>query len=80
MTPMTALEELRRCHGFTVDTEAGHLGSVLHVREPRPGDLELHVATPDGVVILPIHAVRHFDAHEQRIAVVLPVAAPSGPA
>jgi hypothetical protein len=65
-------DDLRHCHGFTVDTDAGHLGSVLHVREPRPGVLELHVATPGGVVRVPREAIRHFDAHEKRIAVILP--------
>jgi len=79
MVVMTAIDELRRCHGFTVDTHAGHLGSVLHVREPRPGELELHVATAEGVVIVPATAVRHFDSHEQRLAVVLPVAAGTAP-
>lgn len=66
-------EELRHCHGYTVDTSAGHLGSVLHVREPVPGHLELHVATPEGIVRIPFRAIRHFDAHEKRIAVVLDV-------
>ncbi len=69
---MTHEDDLRHCHGFTVDTDAGHLGSVLHVREPVPGFLVLHVATPTGVVLVPHEAIRHFDAHEKRIAVVLP--------
>jgi len=72
---MTALDEFSRCHGYTVDTDAGHLGSVLHVREPRPGEFELHVATAAGVVVVPASAVRHFDSHEKRIAVVLPAPA-----
>ncbi len=80
MTAMTMIDDLRRCHGFTVDTDTGHLGSVLHVYEPRPGQLELHVSTPDGIVVIPVSAVRHFDAHEQRIAVVLPVGSAAGPA
>jgi len=63
--------ELLHCHGFTVDTADGHLGSVLHVRIARPGEAELHVATPEGIVRIPQHAIRHFDAHEKRIAVVL---------
>jgi len=63
--------ELRTCHGFTVDTDRGHLGSVLHVRTARGGGLELHVSTPEGVIRVPQRSIRHFDPHEKRIAVVL---------
>ena len=67
--PAGSERELRGCHGYTVDTDRGHLGSVLHVRKARSGELELHVATPDGVVRVPRSRIRHFDAHEKRIAV-----------
>ena len=69
--PVGSEAELRACHGFTVDTDRGHLGSVLHVRKGRTGELELHVATREGTLRIPRSRIRHFDPHEKRIAVVL---------
>ena len=68
--PTLPERELRTCHGYTVDTDRGHLGSVVHVRKGREGRLELHVATGEGVVRIPLDRIRHFDPHEKRIAVI----------
>ncbi|HEY6962995.1 MAG TPA: DUF1918 domain-containing protein [Gaiellaceae bacterium] len=68
--PPVSERELRACHGYTVDSAEGHVGSVLHVRKAK-GGLELHVATPQGVVRVPQASIRHFDPHTKRIAVVL---------
>ncbi len=68
--PRLSEQELRSCHGFAVDTDRGHLGSVLHVRKAR-GELELHVMTGNDVVKVPQRCIRHFDPHAKRIAVVL---------
>ena len=61
---------LRNCHGFTVDSADGHLGSVVHVRKARDGRLELHVAASEGIVRIPVDRIRHFDPNEKRIAVI----------
>jgi|GEM_PF-6605132 len=63
--------ELRHSHGWVVDTAGGHLGTVLHVLETPTGHVELVVKTKTDLVHVPEEKIRHFDAHEGRIAIVL---------
>ena len=67
---VSAERSLAHCHGFVVDTDNGHLGSVLHVRETLDGEIELIVGTAAGLIRVKEDAIRHFDPHEGRIAVV----------
>jgi ribosomal 30S subunit maturation factor RimM len=64
-------DELRRSHGWVVDTANGHLGTVLHVLETPSGHVELVIKTKNDLVHIPEDKIRHFDAHEGRIAVAL---------
>jgi ribosomal 30S subunit maturation factor RimM len=67
----STVDELRHSHGWVVDTADGHLGTVLHVLETPSGHVELVVKTRADLVHVPEEKIRHVDAHEGRIAVVL---------
>jgi len=61
--------ELRHSHGSLVDSAGGHLGTVLHVLETPSGHVELVVKTSTDHGHVPEEKIRHFDAHEGRIAI-----------